>query len=236
MKEAEMEKLGPSIIHVWTLKLDPADPLAPLYRACLDDTERARAGRFLAESARVAFVHTRGRLRHLLGEYLDQPPERVEFVANDHGKPRLRDIGENQGLVFNVSHSGGFALLAFALDAALGVDIEECRARSNLQGLAKMCLAPDELNRWQRLPQERRADEFIRHWAAKEAFVKAVGRGIGLGLGKVGVSPDFTGYAALPEAHGPAADWRLHDWALGDCRAALAYRGAARRVRVFGGE
>lgn len=230
-----MEKLDASIIHVWTLKLDPADSQAPAYWACLNAEERARAGRFLADSARVAFVHTRGRLRHLLGDYLDRPPERVEFALNDHGKPRLRDTGENQGLVFNVSHSGGYALLAFARDAALGVDIEECRTRTNLEGLADMCLAPDELGRWQALSPERRAAAFIRHWACKEAFVKAVGRGLGLGLGKVCVSPDFTGYAALPEAHGPAADWRLHEWALGNCRAALAYRGAARGVRLFGG-
>lgn len=229
-----MEKLDPSSIHIWTLKLDPTDPLIPTYRACLNGEEHKRAERFLVESARVAFVHTRGRLRHLLGEYLDLPPERVEFTVNDHGKPRLRDSEESQGLVFNVSHSGGYALLAFALDAALGVDIEANQARSNLDGLADMCLAPDELNRWKALPPDQQAGAFIRHWACKEAFVKAVGRGIGLGLGKVCVRPDFTGYAALPEAHGPAQDWRLHEWACGNCRAALAYRGAARRLKMFG--
>ncbi|MGZ8219847.1 4'-phosphopantetheinyl transferase family protein [Methylomagnum sp.] len=228
-----MEKLDPSVIHVWTLRLGPADPLALAYWACLNDAERARAGRFLAESARVAFVHTRGYLRRLLGEYLDLPPERVEFIVNDHGKPRLRDAEENQGLVFNVSHSGPFALLAFTRDAALGVDVEECRVRSNLEGLAGMCLAPDELALWRGLPPDRQADEFIRRWACKEAFVKAVGRGIGLGLGKVCVSPGFTGYAAVPEAHGPAADWRLREWASGNCRAALAYRGGERRVSFF---
>ena len=227
-----MAALADSAIHLWFMNL--ADACGDGSKDdCLSGEERERAARFGSEKARKGYVATRSRLRRLLGAYLDSDPLAFEFAVNPHGKPRLKACGEDRGLVFNISHSGDFAVLGFAQDTALGVDIEAPRQHRNLEGLAAACLAPAELERWRGLAPERCLEEFTRFWVCKEAFVKAVGRGLALGLAKVGVSPGFRGYDALPAAYGPAAQWRLQEWAYGECRVAVAYRGGERGISVF---
>jgi 4'-phosphopantetheinyl transferase len=94
------------------------------------------------------------------------------FAAGPHGKPRLDDSGA--GVRFNLSHSAGLALIAIARDAEVGVDLEEIRPRTDLGGVARRVFTEAE-----REAVEVGGEEaFYRHWVAKEAFVKATGRGI----------------------------------------------------------
>lgn len=216
-------------IHVWHLDLTaPAPP-----EEHLSPDERERAARMRSPKAHAGFVSTRGHLRRLLGVYLDRHPGMLAFASNAHGKPRLADTVENQGLVFNVSHTGEAAVLAFARDAALGVDIEAPRPHRDLRRLAATCLAAAELEWWRALPPEQRLLAFTRLWVCKEAFVKASGRGLALGLRNIAVNPGFDRYDALPGGYGAAHEWQLKEWADGDCRVALAYRGGERRIEVF---
>lgn len=223
---------GPAAIHVWFLNL-AADGENGYFWDCLNPEERYRAERFRSPAARTGFLRARGRLRILLGQYLDRDPGAIEFIHNSHGKPRLADTLENQGLVFNISHSGDYAVLAFAQDTSLGVDIEWPKPRLELEGLAGFCLAAQEQECWRRLPAAGRLAGFIRYWVCKEAFVKAAGRGIALGLTQVCVSPDFSGFANIPEAYGPAQDWHLREWDYQGHRVALAYRGSPRGIGIF---
>jgi 4'-phosphopantetheinyl transferase len=220
-----------SEIHVWLLK--PGEGASSRVWNVLAQEEQRRVEGCRSTRTREAFVRSHGYLRCLLGRYLDKPPERLEFLANDHGKPRLKETAENQGLVFNLSHSGGFALLAFALDTPLGADIEVVKPRRNLAGLAEACLAPAELDRWRSLPPEQRLTEFIRLWVCKEAFAKATGRGIALGVSAISVGSHCNGFESVPNPYSPAAAWKLRDWAFESCRAAVVYRGAERRIKIF---
>lgn len=225
--------LAPAAIHLWFLDLTKNDQDGH-FLACLNPEEQHRAERFLAETARLSFIRARGRLKTLLGQYLDIEPRAVTFIHNDHGKPRLADTLENQGLVFNISHSGDYAVFAFARDIALGVDIELPKPRLDLQGLTDYCLAPEELAQWQRLPAAEQLTGFIRFWVCKEAFVKAAGRGIALGLTKVCVRGGCDGFEYIPEAYGLAQDWRLTEWAHDGHRVAVAYYGAPCEISIFG--
>ena len=142
-------------------------------------------------------------------------------------------LPDGEGLVFNVSHSGNRALLAFARDTALGVDLESISQRHDLEGLVKMCLASSERDRWERVGSEDRLREFIRLWVSKEAFVKAVGRGIGVGIKRIAVNARCDGFLEVPEDYGRASEWRLREWALRDFRAAVVFKGMDRPLRVL---
>lgn len=225
--------LTPAAIHIWFLNLTQ-DNQDGYFQTCLNPEERRRAERFIAEKARLSFIRARGRLRILLGWYLGIEPQAVSFIHNDHGKPRLADTLENQGLVFNISHSGDYAVFAFARDIALGVDIEFPKPRLDLKGLTDYCLAPEELAQWQHLPAAEQLIGFIRFWVCKEAFVKAAGRGIALGLTKVCVRGGYDGFEYIPEAYGRAQDWRLREWEHAGHRVALAYYGSCRDISIYG--
>src|SRR3954468_14605840 len=153
-------------VHVWSVDLDrPAAHLA----GALSEDELLRAAAFKVADGRRNFVATRGALRILLGRYLNDDPAALRFTAGPQGKPRL---DPPQELQFNVSHSGGAGLIAVA-GTDVGIDVEKIAPRNDLPGLAKRVFTVSER---EAISGEDLA--FYRHWVAKEAFVKATGRGV----------------------------------------------------------
>jgi 4'-phosphopantetheinyl transferase len=226
--------MNDAVVDVWHFDLAEAEKDIRHYENLLDAGERKRAECFTAPRARGNYLLTRGRLKELLARYLGAVPAELTLTASDYGKPRLSGTVENRDLVFNVSHAGNVALLAISRDTALGVDVEPVRERRDLDGLARTCLDREELARWRECPQERSLSEFIRLWVCKEAFVKAVGQGISLGLNQVGIRPDFTGFERLPKPYSPVEQWRLTEWTHGNYYAALVFSGVGREIRILG--
>jgi 4'-phosphopantetheinyl transferase len=151
---------------VWSVALD-AQPAA--VGAVLTEDELLRAARFKVEDGRRNFVATRGALRILLGRYLDEDPATLRFTATPTGKPGLV---QPSMLQFNVSHSGDVGFIAVG-GVELGIDVEQIKPRRDLEGLAKRVFTTRE-----REAISGEALAFHRHWVAKEAFVKATGRGV----------------------------------------------------------
>lgn len=139
-----------------------------------------------------------------------------------HGRPRFRDgAGADAGW----SHSGDGLLLAFARGATLGVDMEYERPRPKALQIARRYFAPAEAD-W--LEAQRARDlAFLRLWCAKEAVLKAHGRGLAFGLDRL-VFAERDGALVLAEADprlGDVAAWALHEFVPHPgYRAALAWR------------
>ena len=206
--------LGPDEAHVWIASLDrPAECLAPL-RSLLNPEELARADRFLQPQHRVRAAVSRACLRALLGGYLRLPPETVEFQFNAHGKPSLPTTHPHSRLRFNVSHSHGLALFAFARERELGVDIEKIRLDRPADKIAARFFAPAETARLRSLPSAQQAQAFFECWTRKEAYIKARGEGLSLPLDSFeigfgpGIPPSLLGARDEPDA---AGRWRLFD-------------------------
>lgn len=166
-------------VHVWRIPLDvPVDTVRSL-APVLDATETARAERLRPRAERDRFVVSHAALRSILGRCLDRPPASLRFDGGEHGRPRLRDDG---GTVrFSLSHSGECAVVAVAVDADVGADIERIRTVPRLLQIARRFFSPDEHDRLCEVPIHDRLRAFFDIWTRKEAFLKAVGRGIGGG-------------------------------------------------------
>src|SRR3954469_12264656 len=194
-----VERLGPDEVHVWSVALD-AQPAS--VGAALSEDELLRAAAFKVEDGRRNFVAARGALRILLGRYLETDPAALRFAATTNGKPRL---DPPQKLQFNVSHSGSAGLIAIAGND-VGIDVEQIKPRENLEGLARRVFTERE-----REAIAGEEDAFYRHWVAKEAFVKATGRGIS-SVRSFEVLLDAPGGARLVHVGGDpeeAARWTL---------------------------
>jgi 4'-phosphopantetheinyl transferase len=172
-----VERLGPDEVHVWSVDLDRL-PEAVLGEPLSAD-ERERGRRFRFERDRRRFVTARGLLRRLLGRYLGLEPSRLRFGYGPRGKPFL--AGEDE-LRFNVSHSGGLALLAFAWDRELGVDVEEERPVEEAEAIARRYFSSWEERELRLLTEVERQAAFFRCWTRKEAFIKATGDGLSRSL------------------------------------------------------
>lgn len=111
-------------IHTWRASLDLASPGIQALVPILSEDERVRAERFRSRRDGQRSIASRGILRFLLGRYLATDPGQIKFCYGREGKPFLANESAAGGLRFNVSHSQGLALFAFARGRELGVDLE----------------------------------------------------------------------------------------------------------------
>ena len=218
-------------VHVWLGALDvPAEKLQEL-NTLLQPDELARADRFLQAHHRVHSAAARGYLRTLLGRYLGVAPRSVELQFNSFGKPSLAGGLTAGGLRFNLSHSHGLALFAFARGRELGVDIERIRPDFASADIARRFFCVAESARLLSLPPELQPKAFFECWTRKEAYIKARGDGLSRRLDSFevafgpGVASSIVSAADEPDA---ATRWSVHDLqpADGYCGALVVERPA----------
>jgi 4'-phosphopantetheinyl transferase len=174
--------LAPAELHLWRLRCDGILETREHYRGLLSPDEKERAGRFLIEDARRDFIVARGALRELLAAYLNTRAADIVLRHGIHGKPNVSFDKAKSPLHFNVSHSNGFAVFAFSLEAEVGVDIERVRTEVPGREIAERFFSEQEIAALGKLPPERSSGAFFRCWTRKEAYVKARGGGLQIPL------------------------------------------------------
>lgn len=171
-------RLPPDELHVWLVEVHEANLGARPWLEDLSGDERQRAGRFRFAVHRNQFMLGRGVLRHRLAAGLGCAPREVRFVYGSHGRPELEPALNPAGVVFSVSHVPGLVVLAFALRRRLGVDVETSQRVGDWRALASRALSVRERAVLAALPPGSQTAGFLRAWTAKEAFLKATGRGL----------------------------------------------------------
>jgi len=181
---------GRAPIRVWRAELDRSEPETAALAALLAPDERARADRYRFERDRRRFAVGRGLLRTLVGRTLGIAPEEITFTYGTRGKPALERPGDS-GLEFNLSHSNGLALLATSWGRAVGIDLEYQGKELDFLGIADRFFTPQELAQIRSQPEAAtQRSAFFRGWARKEAFLKARGDGLWVGLDQFEVAID----------------------------------------------
>lgn len=168
-------------VHIWCASLDVSPETSARLYATLSTDERSRSARFRFQRDRQRFVAAHGVLRELLGRYLESLPDRISYAYNAFGKPELSPEFDG-GLKFNLSHSAGLVLIAIALDADVGVDLEYLRAQSDYADIARYFFSAAEADQLSALPDPLYADAFLACWTKKEAYLKACGNGLAVPL------------------------------------------------------
>ena len=106
----------------------------------------------------------------------------VMLARDVHGRPRL---APEHGFDAGWSHSGGGLLVACGRDVVLGVDLEREHVRPRALELARRFFHPREAAWLEAQAEAARAPAFLRLWCAKEAVLKAHGRGLAFGLDRL---------------------------------------------------
>ncbi len=180
--------LGEHDLHVWYGLVDAFSPDIPRLQEVLSSDERERAGRFHFEKNRGEYVLSRGRLRILLASYIGASPGELCFRYSTHGKPDLNTAARAAALSFNVSHTEGIAVFAFAWNRKVGVDVERVRKNFDAEQIAERFFSATERLALRNLPEEQRHEAFFRCWTRKEAYIKAIGEGLSHPLHQFDVS------------------------------------------------
>jgi 4'-phosphopantetheinyl transferase len=219
-------------VDIWQGLISTEELQYQRYYALLDAAEQAHAERITKPVLHRRYVEVHGRLRLLLADYLNENPAAIRIGKSEHGKPYLID---NPQLAFNLSHSGSYLIMALGWDCQLGIDVECCKNRTTLAELVHKCLADEEAAYWHALPDAMKTREFYRFWTRKEAFVKATGRGLGLGVNQCVINPVHpVEFLRVPEECGPASAWCVRDLDLGQdrCTALVVNNRKLARIRV----
>lgn len=141
----------------------------------LTDAERARADRYRFDDDRRRSIVARAATRRILSRMTGAAPLELPIVEGEHGKPALA----GNEIEFNASHSGDLVALAFARATPVGIDVERRRKMHDPLGIARRFFSEAELAFVENA--EDIAAAFFIVWTAKEAIVKASGKGIGAG-------------------------------------------------------
>lgn len=166
-------------VHVWQAVCSLEGPASREFDRLLSPEEWARAARLLSPGRRLQFRHSRGLLRLLLGRYLNIAPDKLRLVSNAHGKPLL-DTRHSLPIHFSLSHTQALVVFAFGIGSALGIDVEAVVDLPDCDALAALAFTSQEIREFETLPKKDRAQAFLRRWTAKEACLKALGRGLSL--------------------------------------------------------
>ena len=206
--------LGINELEIWHGQVTADDAHYQTYWRLLDEAEQIQAQKFKSELLHKRYVENHGRLRNLLSKTLNQLPEKISIRITEHGKPYLADYPE---LAFNLSHTADRLMIATGWNCQLGVDIEIGKQRINLSGLVEKCFAEEEALYWTQLPEIQKNQAFYRFWTRKEAFVKATGYGISLGLNQCVINPKNPAeFLRVPDNCGQASVWHVQDIDLGE--------------------
>lgn len=165
-------------VHIWRGKLDLPQQELRYFERTLSIDERSRAGKFYFAQDYGRFVAAHGFLREVLSRYLGCDPSHLGFRHEATGKPRLTTSFSGSRVHFNLSHSGGLALVAVSIGREVGVDVEYIRHVDVDDFFVKELFSKNEAQMLRSVPPLARTKAFLSAWTRKEAIGKARGCGL----------------------------------------------------------
>ncbi len=199
-------RMTEKFVDVWQANILSQEAAKQNYYELLNADEKQKVDTFLRAELQQKYINTRGILRKVLGTYLNMKPQDINIKTAEYGKPFVDD----SEIFFNLSHTGNKLVIAVSNVSEIGIDLEQLRGRKNLKGLVKKCLSTVEKKSWESLSEQQQIFMFYYLWVRKEALVKAIGRGIAMGLDQCIVDPvQQTKFLSIPGGGDSINDWKI---------------------------
>lgn len=209
--------LPENTVQVWVLHESLVEQACMALRHTLSSDEWQRACTYRQDKHRNRFIARRGMLRWLIGGYLDCEPGPLRFGSTQFGKPLLLHP-DTANLAFNVSHTDGTALLAFAWNCRVGVDVEQVNGGIDVAGIRLDIFSSVEEEALAVSGPDSRTT-FLSIWTRKEALLKALGTGFSSQLKSYATENDLRRgegcWRASYNGETLSSGWTCRDLALG---------------------
>ena len=148
----------------------------------LSSDETARMVRLHQPQHQHAFLISHALKRGALARILNVHPATLIFGVGSHGRPFLMRQPDQIDLQFNLSHTKGMAAIAVSQNACIGLDVESLNRKGpDTEFAARMFTPPEYQDILEQAP-ERQRHRLLEYWTLKEAYIKAEGLGISIGL------------------------------------------------------
>ncbi len=226
-----------SEVHIW--QHDPASIITPIQiercEAVLSAEERERLGQFYHQRDQHTFLVSHAMLRCTLSAYIDKDPAEWLYEKNKYGRPEIMPEQNTCGLRFNLTHTQGYVACIVSKLTDCGVDAEWIDRNTDVEAIAQSVFSTSEQLDIQRQSVEDKKQRFYQYWALKEAYVKAMGKGLSYPLDKFaiqfGTNKDIS-VRTSPECPTDAS-WQFYSATLSSkhvIAAAIKHESSHRRV------
>lgn len=182
-----------SELHIWRINLDNVNYQFKYPISLLSSEEIKRSKQFIFDRDCHCYQVTHSMKRLILANYLDCDPQCLHFKIESYGKPALANLQTPLKIQFNISHSRDLILIAITVEDPIGIDIEYNDKKRSIESLGETIFSPSEKKFFLTLKSQREKEEtFFRCWTRKEAFLKAIGIGLGQDLTNISVDLNKT--------------------------------------------
>jgi len=149
----------------------------------LSEEELLKAGKFYRKKDRLNYLNSHLFLREVLSFYFPHiKPKAWRFKVNAYGKPSLAQH-EDVKLHFNLSHSASHVYIVFSKAYECGIDVEEIKEMDLNPELLNLVMSEEEQTEFSHAKEKKSL--FFKYWTLKEAYVKAMGKGVCIPLNSV---------------------------------------------------
>jgi 4'-phosphopantetheinyl transferase len=148
----------------------------------LSSIESIRANQFKFEEDKNRFTAAHFFLRKTLSNYCGTEPGKIEITQEKNQKPILKKDCNPDKIYFNLSYRENFSLLAISNIECIGIDIERHRHIENIDDFSDNFFSKKERAFMNDLSSEEKQQCFFKLWTRKEAYIKAIGKGLSFPL------------------------------------------------------
>ncbi|MCM1282867.1 MAG: 4'-phosphopantetheinyl transferase superfamily protein [Muribaculaceae bacterium] len=156
-------------------------PLLP----CISTERQTRIACMPSDKNKILSLCAELLLRRIACRQLAVENDSLHFQQSEHGKPFLCG---HEGFHFNWSHAKDALALAVA-DSPVGIDLEQCPPRGDVEKLARRFYTKKEAS-YVLQADEGRETRFCEIWTRKEAWTKCTGSGLTVALDSFDVTSD----------------------------------------------
>ena len=223
-----------SELHLWKVNLSEINKENRDKFEIFSGAELKRLRTFKFEKDRFRYEITHRMKRLILAKYLASNPKDLDFTTGEYGKPVISEAFNSLDLQFNISHSHKLIIMAVTVKDAVGIDVQYHVESISIESLVEIIFSADEKIFFSSLTQQHeKMKAFYRCWTRKEAYLKAQGLGLTVGLSSISVDINETPIAEWLRistlSKKEIAAWYLFPLAIDDFYTAAAVTGGLQK-------
>ena len=207
--------------HIWEANLSIDELSTEIYKM-LSDAEKDRVQQFVFAEDKKRFTLARYFLRGVLACYSRCEPSAVKIMQDGLNKPYIADSCNPDNVYFNLSYRENYAYLIVSDCNNVGIDIEKHRHIDDIDQFARDYFSETERKFLHSLSDSQKQQYFFKFWSRKEAYIKAIGKGLSYSLTSFSC---IKNKSALPFLQIPQDKTSLY-WILQDLPAPDGYSAA----------
>lgn len=164
-------------IHIWKIQWRGLETFWEWNKPLLEKEECQKAEHYRFYEDKMRYLAGKIVVRMLLKEY--SGVAKVVLGKEKYGKPYWKAPLGHRKITFNLSHSGEWVLAIFARQQAVGIDVQKVEGIPEYMEITQKFFSAEEAVE---IREAGNPERFYQYWAAKEAYLKALGIGLNKGM------------------------------------------------------